>query len=93
MRALPRRQAQVVALFYVDDRSVADIALVLECAEGTVKAHLHKARGALAVALDPDPDLQPDVAGTGGPAAAVPCPAAGDHAAGDHATDDEEEAR
>jgi RNA polymerase sigma-70 factor (ECF subfamily) len=48
VRTLPERQAQVVALHYVDDRPIADIALILECAEGTVKAHLHKARQALA---------------------------------------------
>ena len=47
VRTLPQRQAQVVALFYVDDRSVGDIARILECAEGTVKAHLHAARQAL----------------------------------------------
>lgn len=52
VRALPARQAQVVTLHYVEDRSVADIAVVLGTAEGTVKAHLHKARAALAVALD-----------------------------------------
>jgi RNA polymerase sigma-70 factor, ECF subfamily len=51
VRALPRRQAQVVALHYVDDRSVAEIAVILECAEGTVKAHLHQARQALARTL------------------------------------------
>jgi RNA polymerase sigma-70 factor (ECF subfamily) len=54
VRALPPRQAQVVALFYVDDRSVADIARILECAEGTVKAHLHAARQALSRALGND---------------------------------------
>ena len=52
VRALPQRQAQVVALYYVDDRSTADIATILECAEGTVRAHLHKARQALAKTLD-----------------------------------------
>jgi RNA polymerase sigma-70 factor (ECF subfamily) len=51
VRALPRRQAQVVALRYVEDRSLADIAEILECAEGTVKAHLFKARHALAATL------------------------------------------
>ncbi|HEY8545174.1 MAG TPA: sigma-70 family RNA polymerase sigma factor [Acidimicrobiales bacterium] len=64
VRALPRRQAQVVALRYVDDRSIADIAAILDCAEGTVKAHLHAARQALAKALgveapaEPRPDQQ-----------------------------------
>jgi RNA polymerase sigma-70 factor (ECF subfamily) len=48
VRSLPRRQAQVVALHYVDDRPVAEIAVVLRCAEGTVKAHLHQARQSLA---------------------------------------------
>ena len=48
VRRLPRRQAQVVALHYLDDLSVVDIAAVLACAEGTVKAHLHRARRALA---------------------------------------------
>ena len=47
VRRLPNRQAQAVALRYADDLSVADIALVMGCAEGTVKAHLHAARQAL----------------------------------------------
>jgi RNA polymerase sigma-70 factor, ECF subfamily len=54
VRALPRRQAQVVALHYVDDRAVADIAAILGCAEGTVKAHLHQARRTLARTLGHD---------------------------------------
>lgn len=54
VRALPARQAQVVALHYVEDRPVAEIAAILEVAEGTVKAHLHRARAALAVALHED---------------------------------------
>ncbi len=48
VRALPRRQAQATALFYMEDRSVAEIAEVLGCAEATVKVHLHRARAALA---------------------------------------------
>jgi RNA polymerase sigma-70 factor, ECF subfamily len=48
VRALPRRQAQVVALFYLEDRSVAEIAEVLALSTGTVKSHLHDARLALA---------------------------------------------
>ena len=51
MEKLPVRQRQVVALHYVDDLSVADIAAVLEIAEGTVKAHLHAARQTLAWVL------------------------------------------
>ena len=47
VRTLPRRQAQAVALHYLEDLPVAEIAQVLGCAEGTVKAHLHHGREAL----------------------------------------------
>lgn len=52
VRALPVRQAQAVALHYGDDLSVRDVAKVMGVAEGTVKAHLHAARGRLARHLD-----------------------------------------
>jgi RNA polymerase sigma-70 factor, ECF subfamily len=48
IRALPRRQAQVVALYYLEDRSVAEIAEILDVTPGTVKRHLHDGRRALA---------------------------------------------
>jgi RNA polymerase sigma-70 factor (ECF subfamily) len=48
VRRLPARQAQAIALHYLEDRSVKDIAAVLECAEATVKVHLHRGRRALA---------------------------------------------
>ena len=51
VRRLPRRQAQSVALFYALDLPVAEIASTLGCAEGTVKAHLARARTALAARL------------------------------------------
>ena len=51
VRALPRRQSQVIALRYVADASVAEIAQALGLAEGTVKAQLHRGRQALAVRL------------------------------------------
>jgi RNA polymerase sigma-70 factor (ECF subfamily) len=50
--SLPRRQAQCVALFYLEDRSVRDIATILELSESTVKVHLHNGRTALAEKLD-----------------------------------------
>lgn len=56
VRALPTRQAQVVALHHLDDRPVAEVAAILDCSEGTVKSHLHRARQALAVALAPKED-------------------------------------
>ncbi|HET9647527.1 MAG TPA: sigma-70 family RNA polymerase sigma factor [Microlunatus sp.] len=48
VRALPARQAQALALFYLEDYSVRDIAAVLDCSEGTVKTHLSRARNAVA---------------------------------------------
>jgi RNA polymerase sigma-70 factor (ECF subfamily) len=54
VRTLPKRQAQVAALFYLEDRTIADIALVLQMAEGTVKKHLHDGRKALVRTLDLD---------------------------------------
>jgi RNA polymerase sigma-70 factor, ECF subfamily len=54
LRKLPARQAQALALFYVEDRPVADIAALLECPVGTVKALMHRGRAALARALGTD---------------------------------------
>ena len=51
VRALPARQAQCLALFYVEDRSVADIADIFELSESTVRVHLHTGRRALATRL------------------------------------------
>ncbi len=52
LRSLPTRQAQAAALFYVDDLPVTQVAEVLGCAPGTVKAHLHAARRRLQHSLD-----------------------------------------
>jgi RNA polymerase sigma-70 factor (sigma-E family) len=52
VRRLPARQAQVVALVYVEDRSVADVARILGCREGSVKQHLSRARARLAVVVE-----------------------------------------
>jgi RNA polymerase sigma-70 factor, ECF subfamily len=51
VRRLPRRQAQVVALFYALDLSVTEVAATLGCAEGTVKVHLFRARAELSSRL------------------------------------------
>ncbi len=51
VRALPTKQAQVVALHYLEDRPVDDIAALLDVASGTVKTHLHRARQTLAERL------------------------------------------
>ncbi len=51
--SLPGQQRRVVALFYVDDLSVEQIATTLGCSTGTVKTHLSRARSALHAALAP----------------------------------------
>jgi RNA polymerase sigma-70 factor (ECF subfamily) len=45
--ALPQRQREVIALHYVEDLPVADIALALDIAPGSVKSALHDARASL----------------------------------------------
>lgn len=52
VRALPRRQAEVIALMFVEDRSVAEVAEILGCGESTVATHLRRGRLALAGALE-----------------------------------------
>lgn len=44
VRALPRRQAQAVALRYLDDLPLNEIGEILGCSPGTVKTHLARAR-------------------------------------------------
>jgi RNA polymerase sigma-70 factor (sigma-E family) len=53
VRRLPRRQAQAVALVYIDDLSVERVAEILQCSVGSVKTHLHRARQRLAAELTP----------------------------------------
>jgi RNA polymerase sigma-70 factor (ECF subfamily) len=48
IRRLPHRQRAAITLCYLEDRSVREVAEILDCAEGTAKAHLYKARTALA---------------------------------------------
>ena len=51
VRELPRRQAQCIALHYLEDRPIAEIAVVLGIAPTTVRVHLHEARATLAARL------------------------------------------
>ena len=44
VRALPNRQAQAIALHYLEDLSLEQIAAILQCSPGTVKAHLRRGR-------------------------------------------------
>ncbi|MDJ0663740.1 MAG: sigma-70 family RNA polymerase sigma factor [Acidimicrobiia bacterium] len=52
VRALPRRQAQVVALYCLEDRSTADIAELLGIAESTVRVHLARAKATMGAVLE-----------------------------------------
>jgi RNA polymerase sigma-70 factor (ECF subfamily) len=51
LRALPDRQRACVALHYLEDLPVAEIADAVGCSTATVKVHLHRGRAALAARL------------------------------------------
>jgi RNA polymerase sigma-70 factor (ECF subfamily) len=48
LRALPLRQRACIALHYLEDRPVAEIADAVGCSAATVKVHLHRGRRSLA---------------------------------------------
>ena len=54
VRKLPRRQAQALALYYIDGYSSPEIAQILGCAEGTARIHLSRGRRNLANRLGID---------------------------------------
>jgi len=54
VRRLPRRQAQAITLFYLDDRPVSEIAGLLGCSESTARTHLSRGRETLALRLGVD---------------------------------------
>jgi RNA polymerase sigma-70 factor (ECF subfamily) len=54
VRALPRRQAQVVALLYIDDLTIERAAATLGLSEGAVRSHLHRAKRTLAARVRPE---------------------------------------
>lgn len=51
VRSLPRRQSQAVALHYLEDLPVSEVAAILDMAPGTVKKHLFDGRRELAQRL------------------------------------------
>jgi RNA polymerase sigma factor (sigma-70 family) len=51
VRELPARQTQAITLFYLEDRSVLEIAEILGCSPATAKVHLFRGRQALAARL------------------------------------------
>lgn len=52
--ALPANQRAAIALHYLEDRPVAEIAAILGCASSTARVHLHRGRAALARSLEGD---------------------------------------
>ncbi len=51
IRQLPPRQRAAIALFYMEDLPVSQVADVLGCSTATVSVHLHRARNRLAELL------------------------------------------
>jgi RNA polymerase sigma-70 factor (ECF subfamily) len=51
---LPGKQRAAIALHYLEDRSVDEIADVLDVSNATARVHLHRGRKALADALGPE---------------------------------------
>lgn len=58
VRQLPPRQAQVIALTYLEDRPLADVASVLGISIETAKTHLQRGRTALARAIEREADAE-----------------------------------
>lgn len=52
VKTLPKNQRAAIALHYLEDRSVAEIASILGCGESTAKVHLHRGRKALFTLLE-----------------------------------------
>jgi RNA polymerase sigma factor (sigma-70 family) len=59
LRRLPRDQAQAIRLFYLEDRSVREIAGLMQRAEGTVTSWLHRARQHLAAQMEAYAPMNP----------------------------------
>ena len=57
--SLSPQQRAVVALFYLDDLSVAEVAVTMELSEGAVKYHLHQARERLRTIWTPHDGVNP----------------------------------
>jgi RNA polymerase sigma-70 factor, ECF subfamily len=66
VRRLPARQAQVIALVYVDDLAIEQVADVLGISPSSVKTHLQRARSTLADALRTDDAANPEGSPEGG---------------------------
>ena len=52
LKDLPDEQREVIVLFYLQERSIEEVAAMLDLPEGTVKSLLHRARKAMAAKLE-----------------------------------------
>jgi RNA polymerase sigma-70 factor (ECF subfamily) len=52
MTRLPEEQQEAVRLFYLQERSIEDVAGMMDAPEGTVKSYLYRARRALAKMME-----------------------------------------
>jgi len=52
VRELPKNQRAAVALYFLEDRSIAEIADILDISPSTARVHLHRARQTLHNRLD-----------------------------------------
>ena len=59
LRALSPAQRTAVVLFYYEDQPVGEVASLMECSDGAVKTHLHRARKHLAEVLGEELDDVP----------------------------------
>jgi RNA polymerase sigma-70 factor (ECF subfamily) len=64
LRALPTQQRACIALHYLEDLAVAEIAEAVGCTSATVKVHLHRGRAALAERLFHLDERRPAEGGT-----------------------------
>jgi len=51
LTSLPDKQRQVFVLFYMEDKSYAEVALLLDLPVGTIKTYLHRGRKTIASLL------------------------------------------
>ena len=52
LQRLPEEQLEAVTLFYLQERSLQDVAAMMDMPEGTVKSHLYRARRGLAKMME-----------------------------------------
>ena len=52
VKTLPGKQRAAIALHYLEDRPIDEIASILDCSPATARVHLHRGRKALATRLE-----------------------------------------